>query len=157
VLPLLGVEYIARLLQSSLNSGLLFCRNVKYTSILHANLTLYLRSALAHIPHHDYGEYQRIGSIPGFVYIRFAPTPGANCILEPMSPQTSHNTSDSAHGSAMRSTPSSTSANPAHPSITGLIKNAVKAGSHHERVNEEDPDMKDAINAVGEDGGEKTI
>jgi hypothetical protein len=81
----------------------------------------------------------------------------ANAILEPISPHTSHETPASAEGNTSRSTPSSTSANPAHPSITGLIKNAVHAGSHHERVNEGEPDMKDAINAVGDDGGEKSV
>jgi hypothetical protein len=77
--------------------------------------------------------------------------------IEPMSPQTSHEAPASAEGNTLASSPSSTSANPAHPSITGLIKNAVHAGSHHERVNEEEPGMKDAINAVGDDGGEKTV
>jgi hypothetical protein len=71
------------------------------------------------------------------------------CYIEPISPATSHDTSSSAP------TSTSTSANPAHPSITGLIKNAVKAGPREKRVNEE-PDMNDAINAVGDDGGEKT-
>jgi hypothetical protein len=77
--------------------------------------------------------------------------------IEPMSPQTSHEAPASAEGNTLASSPSSTSANPAHPSIPGLIKNAVHAGSHHERVNEEEPGMKDAINAVGDDGGEKTV
>jgi hypothetical protein len=80
--------------------------------------------------------------------------------IEPMSPQTSHEAPASAEGNTLASSPSSpssTSANPAHPSITGLIKNAVHAGSHHERVNEEELGMKDAINAVGDDGGEKTV
>jgi hypothetical protein len=77
--------------------------------------------------------------------------------IEPMSPQTSHEAPASAEGNVLRSAPSSTSANPAHPSITGLIKNAIHAGSHHERVNEEEVGVKDAINAVGDDGGEKTV
>jgi hypothetical protein len=40
---------------------------------------------------------------------------------------------------------------PAKPSITGIIKNAVHAPSHEERVNEPSA-MEDAIEAVGEDG-----
>jgi hypothetical protein len=153
------VEYIARVHgKRTWNPGIRSTSNTRrnYTSDLKISFRFFEQ-----LSKYDGAEYRRIVAIPGYVALlmHFESLPlvdHANAILEPISPQTSHETPASAEGNTSRSTPSSTSANPAHPSITGLIKHAVHAGSHHERVNEE-PGMTDAINAVGDDGGEKSV
>jgi hypothetical protein len=65
-------------------------------------------------------------------------------VIEPISPTTSNTTS----------APSSTS-NPAKPSITGLIKQAVKAPPQDELV--EPVGAEGAIESVGPDGGERRV
>ncbi|KAH4031491.1 hypothetical protein HBI81_116730 [Parastagonospora nodorum] len=67
---------------------------------------------------------------------------------EPISPTASNDATSPA--------PASGSADSAKPSITGILKNAVKAPSHEKIVNDE-PDMKDAIESVGQDGGERGV
>jgi len=66
---------------------------------------------------------------------------------EPISPTATNTTSTSA--------PSSTTEDNTKPSITGILKNAVHAPSHDERVNEEP--VEDAIQSVGDDGQKKGI
>jgi hypothetical protein len=67
-----------------------------------------------------------------------------NYVKEPISPTTSNTASSS-----------TSTSDPAKPSITGLIKQAVKAPPQDELV--EPAGAEGAIESVGPDGGERSV